>query len=172
MWVIVVPVVAAAMLLAQVLAGAGIGAIIGGMAVVTLHVTVHLGFWTTLVFAIIDRFADQAPEDEWSPDLLPVSSDETRIGRLSGLVATVVFLGLFAAVLVGQQFGIPWVPPLESVPLLDPALWSFWLPYFLALILLEIGFALVLFRTGWTWALAVANIAFTVPRCGWLPPGS
>ncbi len=166
LWAIVVPVVAAAMLLAQILAGVGIGAIIGGIVVVTLQVTVHLGFWTTLVFAVIDRFTAPALEPEWTPDLLPITSDETRMSRLSGLVTSILLLGLFAAVLVGQQFGIPWVPPLESVPLLNPALWSFWLPYFLALIVLEIGFAIVLFRTGWTWALAVANIALNVAFTG------
>jgi hypothetical protein len=52
--------------------------------------------------------------------------------------------------------------------MLDPALWSFWIPWFLVLAVLEMVFALVLYASGrWTWVLAwvnvVLNLAFAIP---------
>ena len=45
------------------------------------------------------------------------------------------------------------------------------MPYFLVLVALAVGFAVVLSRTGWTWRLAVVNtalnVAFAVPAL-WL----
>ena len=65
----------------------------------------------------------------------------------------------------------PWVDALETIPLLDPALWSFWIPYFLVLIVLEMLFAIAIYAWGWNWWLAAANlvlnVAFTVPAV-WL----
>ncbi len=74
-----------------------------------------------------------------------------------------------------QQFGLPWVEVLDGVPLLNPELWSFWLPYFLVLILLEMLFAVAIYAWGWNWWLAganlVLNIAFTVPAVWLLTTG-
>jgi hypothetical protein len=59
-----------------------------------------------------------------------------------------------------------------SYPLFNSDLWSFWMPYFLVLLGLEIAFHLVLYlRGGWNWVFAalntVLNVAFTVPAI-WL----
>ena len=101
--------------------------------------------------------------------------DVGRSSRTADLVASLVFLGLFAAFIVVQQFGLPWVAVLEGVPLLNPELWSFWLPYFLVLIVLEMLFAVGIYMWGWNWWLASANvalnIAFTVPAVWLLTTG-
>ncbi len=60
----------------------------------------------------------------------------------------------------------------SSYPLFDPALWSFWMPWFLALLGVELLMAVWrLRRGGWTFGLAivnvVANLAFAVPAL-WL----
>ena len=95
----------------------------------------------------------------------------SRPGRRGELIASLVFLGIFALVIVWQQFGLPWVDVLETIPLLDPDLWSFWIPYFLVLIVLEMLFAIAIYAWGWNWWLAVANlvlnVAFVVPAL-WL----
>jgi hypothetical protein len=54
------------------------------------------------------------------------------------------------------------------IPFWDQALWSFWLPFFIAITLLELVFQLVLYRTRrWTWPLAVVNLVlgagFVIP---------
>ena len=59
-----------------------------------------------------------------------------------------------------------------SYPLFNPDLWSFWLPWFLVVLGLQIVFHLALYlRGGWTWVFAVANtilnLAFLVPAV-WL----
>jgi hypothetical protein len=55
----------------------------------------------------------------------------------------------------------------EPIPVLDPALWSFWIPYFLGLLVLEAIFAVRIYRHGWNRTLAGLNVllnaAFTVP---------
>lgn len=171
----VVPISAVGVALGKAISGAPIGDVIGSAVVVSLSVVVHLGFWTTLVFAVLER--SPAPEGKrgidalWTLDQLPANVEPARTSRLADLIASVFFLLVFAGFLVWQQFGLPWVPQLESVPLLDPALWSFWLPYFIGLIGLEVLFAVAVYAIGWTWWLAgvnaLLNIAFTVPAV-WL----
>ncbi len=56
----------------------------------------------------------------------------------------------------------------EPVVLLQESLWSFWLPYVIVLLVIEAGFAVVLYLAGrWTYAFAAVNavlaLAFTVP---------
>ncbi|GAA2463670.1 permease prefix domain 1-containing protein [Agromyces soli] len=172
---IVVPIAAVGVALGKAISGAPIGDVIGSAVVVSLSVVVHLGFWTTLVFAVLER--SPAPEGQrgidslWTLDQLPAIHEPARTSRLADLIAAVFFLVVFAAAIVWQQFGIPWVPQLEAVPLLDPALWSFWLPYFIGIIGLEILFAVAVYAIGWTWWLAgvnvLLNVMFTVPAL-WL----
>ncbi len=171
LWAVVLPIVAAAFVLAQLLAGAPANAIIGATVSVTLSTAVHMGFWTTLVFAVLERIpaepGQRGIDEPWKPERLPQLDESGRPNRLADLIASLVFLAIAAVALVWQQFGWPWVPALESVPLLDPSLWSFWLPYFLVLLVLEAGFAVAVYARGWSWPLAFVNIAlniaFTVP---------
>ena len=171
--VIVVPIAAAGVLLGQLISGAPVGEMIATTVTTTIAVFVNLSFWTTLVFAVIERTpgtAVQAPT--WTPEMLPAAREDARAGRLGDLIASVVFLGLFAAAIVWQQSGVVWIDgERQPIPVLDPALWSFWIPYFLGLLALEVIFAVVIYLRGWTWVMAglnvLLNIAFTVPAL-WL----
>ncbi|MEV4546012.1 hypothetical protein AB0J99_30875, partial [Micromonospora echinaurantiaca] len=56
----------------------------------------------------------------------------------------------------------------ENLPILDPALWSFWLPFLIAVLAATIGLEIAKYRAGrWTWPLvtvnAALNLAFAVP---------
>lgn len=171
--IIVVPISAAGVLIGQLISGANVGEMIGAAITTALSVIVHLGFWTTLVFAVLERSAATSmPLAKWTPEQLPQARDDARAGRLGDLIASVVFLVLFAAAIVWQQFGVIWIDgERQPIPVLDPALWSFWIPYFLVLLLLEIVFAVVIYLRGWTFTLAAVNVllnvAFTVPAL-WL----
>ncbi|BDZ53835.1 permease prefix domain 1-containing protein [Agromyces marinus] len=172
LYAIVLPIGAVAVVFANLLAGDPVGTAFAEAAGVAVSLAVHLGFWTTLVFAIVDRSPGAAPESTWTPDQLPDGAGQERAGRLGDLIASLVFLGFFAALIVlGSSAGIAWVPEFRDVPVLDPDLWSFWLPYFLVLIVLEAAFAVAVYRNGWSWWLAAANLglnlAFTVPAL-WL----
>ncbi|GAA1819611.1 permease prefix domain 1-containing protein [Agromyces neolithicus] len=170
--IIVVPIAAAGVLLGQVIAGADVGQMIGTTIGTTISVGVHLCFWVTLVFAVLERSPGTVPLTTWTPEQLPQPRDDARAGRLGDLVASVVFLVLFAVAIVWQQSGAVWIDgERQPIPVLDPALWSFWIPWFLGLIALEVVFAIVIYLRGWTWVLAGINvlltIAFTVPAL-WL----
>ena len=171
--VIVVPISAAGLLLAQLIAGADIGEMIGTTIGTTLSVGVHLCFWVTLVFAVLERSpGSSVPVTTWTPEQLPQPRDDARAGRLGDLIASVVFLVLFAIAIVWQQSGAIWIDgERQPIPVLDPALWSFWIPWFLGLIVLEIAFAVVIYLRGWTWTMAglnvLLNVAFAVPAL-WL----
>jgi hypothetical protein len=171
LYAVVLPVAVAAVVLAQLLSGADVGDVIGNAIGVGLSLAVHLGFWTTLVFAVLERSPGTGADLAWTPDMLPQLPELSRPGRRGELIGSLVFLGLFGLVIVWQQFGLPWVDALESIPLLDPDLWTFWIPYFLVLILLEMLFAIAIYSWGWNWWLAVANlvlnVAFVVPAL-WL----
>ena len=171
--VIVVPISAAGLLLAQLISGAEIGEMIGTTIGTAISVGVHLCFWVTLVFAVLERSpGTSVPVTTWTPEQLPQPRDDARAGRLGDLIASVVFLVLFAIAIVWQQSGAIWVNgERQPIPVLDPALWSFWIPWFLALIVLEIVFAIFIYLRGWTWVLAglnvLLNVAFAVPAL-WL----
>lgn len=172
LYAIVLPVGAAGVLIGQLVSGEPIGAAIGATVVTALQIAVNLGFWTTLVFAILERSGGEGAVTVWSLDQLPEPLEPQRSSRLGELIGSLVFLGLAAAALVWQQFGLVWLADEGgAVPVLNPELWSFWIPYFLALIALEILFAVAIYSFGWNWWLAganlVLNVAFTVPAL-WL----
>jgi hypothetical protein len=170
---VVLPIAVAGVVLGQLLSGADVGDVIGSAIGVGFSIAVHLGFWTTLAFAVLERSPGKGADADlaWTPDMLPALPELSRPGRRGELIASLVFLGIFAVVIVWQQFGLPWVGALEAIPLLDPDLWTFWIPYFLVLIVLEMLFAIAIYAWGWNWWLAAANlvlnIAFTVPAV-WL----
>ncbi|WP_308796831.1 permease prefix domain 1-containing protein [Agromyces silvae] len=177
LYAIVLPIAAGGVLLGQIISGAPIGAAIGTTVVTAIQVTVNIGFWTTLVFAVLERTTSGHDLTlTWTPDQLPELPHPTsgnRSNRLSELIGSLVFLGLFAVALVVQQFGMAFRggPDGGAVPVLNPELWSFWIPFFLALIALEILFAVAVYAWGWNWWLVAGNlalnVAFTVPAL-WL----
>jgi hypothetical protein len=167
---IVVPIVSGITLVAQLASDAPVGQAIVATLATAFNVALQLVFWVTLVFAAIERAAvtrSDAPARAWSPDDLPELPDDGRIGFLefAGLVIT---SGAVALGLLWVQLQSPFVVDGESFPLFDPALWSFWLPWFLAIAVLDIVFAIALYRRGrWTWGFAIGNAvlgaAFAIP---------
>lgn len=136
--------------LGQTLDGAEIGAILSASITVGLSLVVHLSFWVTLVFFILER-SGVAIDAGWDPEELPVpGADSAR----SELIATLVFLGLAAGAVLWDRFrGLALIDD-EALPILNTALW----PWLLGLIALHAVFAVVLQRRGrWDARLAVAN---------------
>jgi hypothetical protein len=171
--ILVLPIATAGVLLGQLISGAPVGQVIGTTVVAALSTAMQMCFWTTLAFALIERSTGASePVPTWMPDQLPQADDEARAGRLGDLIGSLVFLTLFAAAIVWQQFGVVFRDGVrEPIPVLDPALWRFWIPYFLGLLVLEALFAVQIFRRGWNRTMAglnvPLNVAFTVPML-WL----
>ena len=165
---IVVPFSALGVVVAQSLAGqTDVRALVGSGVSVAYNVAIQLVFWFTLVFALVDRAGDKSLDIEWTPDQLPALPTTGRLSavELALSMAALVFAGVF---IVWQQVAQPIVIGGVAYPVFDPALWSFWLPWFLAVIAIEVVFTALLYRAGrWTWPFAVVNAllaaAFAVP---------
>ncbi|MFC7495664.1 MULTISPECIES: HAAS signaling domain-containing protein [unclassified Nocardioides] len=157
--VIAVPAVTILVAVIDALSGESLGDIVGGAVGLAVSLVVQVAFWVTLVFAIVERTADGAAN---LPSSLGVASTvdqlpdlPSRRGSLSDLIASLVWLGLIGLAIVWQEVQ----SPLDGgVPLLDPDLWSFWLPLILVLLVAEAVFEVVKYRIGrWTPALATVN---------------
>jgi hypothetical protein len=163
LFAIVLPITVLALFIIGFISG-GVGRAFGSAFGTGISVAVHLAFWPTLLFALIERYGKGNEIPNWTVDFLPqLPDDRKRAGRMSQTgecIASIVFLGLFAAALIWQQFNSVFEDAAGNpIPLLDPALWEFWLPYLFVIIALEVVFAVALFAVrGWNWPLAIVNI--------------
>jgi hypothetical protein len=126
-------------------------------------------FWVTLVFAIMERVEKpaEAPKRRWSVDDLPELPDDGRMGLVE-VGASLIFNVLVLAGLLWVQLASPIVVDGQGFVLFDPALWSFWLPSFIVVLVLDIVLIVAIYLGGhWTWTAAVANavlgLAFVGP---------
>jgi len=166
---IVLPCLAGALILAGLLENAAAGEIAIETFATLLAVAVHLCFWVTVVFAMIERFAPNTRTGEaWNADHLDAVEPD-RVTQRSSLVSAAVWFVIVTTALVVQQFAEPVIAADGTrAPVLDPALWTWWLPYFIAVSFAELVLVFVAYRRG-TWNLtdAVLNIvtagAFAVP---------
>jgi hypothetical protein len=150
---------------AKILEFATIGETIGAVVVVIIQVIVNLGFWTTLVFTILERTVP-APDVEWKVDQLPEVT-ENRAG-LSELIGSIIFLVLSAAAILWDALRGFVRTDGEALPILDPALWPWWIVALFVFLAAELLLAVAVYRAGrWTVGFAVINtvlaIAFAVP---------
>ncbi|MDG4780524.1 permease prefix domain 1-containing protein [Micromonospora sp. WMMD961] len=147
--------------------GQGFGAIGPGL-VVAMQVAVQITFWLTLTFAIIERTQTAVDLPEWTVDQLPDAPARRGI-PLADTIASVIMLLLTIGYLPFQHYQ-SWVRGTdgENIPILDPALWSFWLPALIVVLVASVVFEIVKYRIGrWTWPLfavkALLSLAFAVP---------
>lgn len=169
LWAIVIPCAVAGVAIGQVVAGNGIGAVIGQAIGVGISAGVHVAFWVTLVFFTLDRSGADAVEP-WTPERLP---EERPSGAGRGdLIGSLIMCGVFAGAVLWDRFiGMVW---LDGRPwmVLDPGFWPWGAAWLLAVIALSALLAIAVFvRRRWTVALAVCNavlsFVFAVPAV-WL----
>jgi hypothetical protein len=162
---IVPPVALAGVGLSQALVGAGVGTIIGQSIGVAISAAVHVVFWTTLVFVILERTGTDTGE-RWSVDDLP-EPKATGTGR-ADLIASLIFLGLVLAALAWDQvIGLVRLEG-EWIPVLHPGLWPVWTLALVAIVLAEAVQAIVLYaRSRWSTGLAVTNTLLAVAFVLW-----
>ena len=158
----VVPVVTIVIAVIEAIEGGSAGAIIGKSSWTAINVALQIAFWITLTFALVER--GSTPEKmeeslgvEWTPDKLPDLPRGSR-GSLGEMVSSLVWLAIMGAAIVWQQFRSPVQSDGDHLPLLDPDLWSFWLPLILVLLMAEMAFEVVKYRVGWSRSLATANV--------------
>ncbi len=156
----VVPVVVIVLAIVEAIDGQSVADILGGAIGMVFTLAVQIAFWTTLAFALVERGSAAGTMQEqlgveWTPKRLPqIPSGSIR--SVGELVSSLVWLGLIGAAIVWQQFRSPIG---DQLPMLDPDLWSFWLPLILALLVVEMAFEVVKYRAGsWSRGLATANV--------------
>jgi len=158
---VVLPIVVGVVLVTKYLSDGEIGPAIGTAVVAALTTAVHMGFWTTIVFAVLERsgVARGNLSGPWTLDDLP----KYEPGRLTTgqLAAGLVWPVLIAVALVLQQFAF------TDEPVLDPANWSFWWPYLLVMLSLECVYLVWVYRGGtWTHQVTLVNAALGVLYTG------
>ncbi|MFI7429037.1 HAAS signaling domain-containing protein [Micromonospora sp. NPDC049836] len=147
--------------------GNGGGAIGAGISA-AIQTAVQIAFWVTLVFAVLERTNTSLNLPAWTVDQLQEDHTDRQITPVDTFAA-IGFLVLVIAYLPIQHFR-SFVPGDGggNLPILDPALWSFWLPFLMAVLVATIGLEVAKFRAGrWTWRLVAVNaaldLAFAVP---------
>jgi len=172
----IVPVCAAfGIALGQTLAGATFGEVVGSTVAGVIGVIVHLAFWVTLVFAILERTTSRevrAPLAPWSLDQLPVPRESGA--RFADLIGQLAFLVLGAAAILWDLL-IGFVPG-SDLSFLDPGLWPWWIAGLFVLMALDAVLTYFVYRAGrWTYPLAVVNavlaVAFALPALWLLAQG-
>lgn len=172
-WLMLIPVVVTIIdVTAAATSGAGLGDVLLSGAGTAFNLALHVFFWTTLTFALIDRYDPNESErlSTWDLDDLPEESAQTTSD--ADIVANVAFSAFFIAVLIlgGREFMT--FGGDEPIAMIDPALWSSWLPVLVGVLALGIAMEFVRLAVGrWTYGLASANLvlglAFAAPAV-WL----
>lgn len=164
----IVPVcVLGAVALGQVISAAPIGEVISSSILATGGAILHICFWTTLVFVILDRSGSTSALQRWDVDQLPEPAAQDGAGR-NELIASLVFLGIAVGALIWDRFRGFVVVDGEALPILNPGLWPWGIGALLLIIVAEAVFAVVLFRTRrWTTGLAVANTLLALAFLAW-----
>jgi hypothetical protein len=165
---IVPPFAAAGAALGQVLSGAEVGAIIGQTVVVAMGAILHVCFWTTLVFALLERSGARTtkPVLEWTPDRLPMP--RATGAKLSDLIASVVFVVLLAGLIL-WDLGVGFVPTGDGdfVSVLNGSLWPLVITILFVIMAAEVALAIWVFLKGrWTIAAAVVNTVLALAAAG------
>jgi hypothetical protein len=172
---IIVPIAGVAVGLVELFRGGTIGSAVVAGGGVAVTVAVHLGFWVTLAFALVER-ADAARQSaseirstlgRWSlDDLPPLRSDRIGIGETVGDVVS----NLLGAGFLVVVSGLTWTNPSNGqvVPILEPSLVGFWIPLLVVVLLALVGLYVVLHLVGrWTVELAITNLVmqllFAIP---------
>lgn len=158
--IIIPPIVFVVVALAQVLASGDIGTVMAESITVTITTALHVCFWVTLVFAIMERTGVDTGLT-WDVDQLP-EPREDQPGR-ADMIASLVFLGLVLVAVGWDQLSGFIRFAGDSIPMLNPELWPWTMGIFLGLIVLEIIFAIMLYiRRGWNVTMAVVNTLLSV----------
>lgn len=138
----------------------GFGDIALEMVGAVIAVTVHVCFWVTLAFALIDRarpaHARGEPLAPWRTDQLPAGTPWRQV-RLPGTIAYVLFVALVIALLIWQFAGV--TDPTMQVQILNPDLALTWVALLIGALVAEIVLAVAVWRAGrWTPPLAVGYV--------------
>jgi hypothetical protein len=150
--------------LGQVLADASAGEVLGSVIGVGISSIVHVAFWVTLAFFVLERTGADAGA-RWSVDRLP-EPGPSGTGR-ADLIASLVLLALAAGALLWDRFRGFARPEGEPLAVLDPGLWPWPALVLIAVLAAEAALAVAIYVRGrWSIGLAIANTVLGVLFAG------
>ncbi|MFB7892655.1 permease prefix domain 1-containing protein [Microbacterium sp. NPDC056044] len=169
LWAIVPACAAFGVALGQTIAGEPFGTIVGTVAAVTMSVIVHIGFWTTLVFFIVERAergTDSGFVSAWTLDQLPEARE--RRASLSDLIWTLVFLAVAAGAILWDHFvGVVYFSTGGWVSFLNPGLWPWWIGALFVVMAVEALLAISVYAKGrWDVGSATVNLVLNIVVAG------
>lgn len=149
----------------QLIAEAPIGTVVGEAIVAAIGAVVHVFFWVTIVFVVLERSGAETGIS-WDVDQLPEA--QTTGAGTADAIASVIFGVLGIGVILWDQLrGLVRIDG-EALPILYPQLWPWWLLGLIALIAAEVALALaVSVRRRWTAGFAVINTGLAVVFLSW-----
>jgi hypothetical protein len=143
--------------LGQMISGAAIGSVIWPALVGAGMAVIQVSFWVTVVFALLERTGNETMDaGPWTPDRLP--EPKLTGAKFSDLVTSLAWLAILAGALVwDRMLGLAYVDG-HWTPVLDPALWPWWMTGFFAIIAVEAVVSVAVYRRGrWTPGLATVH---------------
>lgn len=162
----VTPVAGAGVAIGHAVAADPVGTIIAEAIVVMISVIMHVFFWTTIVFAILDRSGAHVAT-RWTIDRLPEAPEQQ--GSVIDAVASVVVLALIAGALFWDRFrGFAFLDGAWT-SVLSADLWPWWIGGLFAIMLAEAVLVVVRARRGvWTRGFAAVRTAIAVVFVSWI----
>ena len=167
--VVVVPIVAIVVGAVTAMSGVDLWQVLVSGVGTAFTVGVQVAFWVTVVFALIDRYGSRTRTATGMWDLDDLPEPPSRGVSLGGTIASVVGLTLLAWFLIWQPgYQESFDPGGPSIPILDPALDAFWIPFLVGVVVASIVLEIAVYLKGrWTVPLAAVNtvlsLAFAVP---------
>lgn len=145
--------------------GAGFGTVFAEAIVLAISVAVHTAFWTTLIFAVIERTGAELPS-MWTVDQLPEVPEKE--GGWTDAIASLVFLALAAGAFVWDALrGFVWTGE-AWIPALSAELWPWWMAALFVIMAAEAVFVVIRAkRRRWTTALVMWRIVLATLVVSW-----
>lgn len=141
--------------IAHAVTGAGSGTVFAEAIVLAISVAVHTAFWTTLVFAVIDRTGAELPS-MWTVDQLPEVAEKE--GGWTDAIASIVFLALATGAFIWDALrGVVYAGD-EWISVLGSGLWPWWMTALFAIMAAEAVFVVLrALRGRWTVGFAIGR---------------
>jgi hypothetical protein len=138
---VVTPIVASVAAVSNAIQGDPIGTIVGSTIGTVITTGVHVAFWTTLVFAVLERIPveHRPPTRQWTVAALP--EPPSRRARYAELVTMSLMLVLFStAILLSPVISPESDAAGNPIGILNPWLWETGIVYvFIGLVILSLG---------------------------------
>lgn len=142
---------------------AGFGEIVGEGVALAFQVAVHVVFWTTLVFAVAERYGSPGEQQglvgTWSPDELADPADRARRASMAEMLVEVVSTLVVIGLCLWQWGGAGE----HAVQVLDPALGLGWQAIIIGFLAVDVLVTVAAWaRGGWSTPLAAVSLVSAV----------